>query len=149
MEQSKEKELQLLGQNIKRLRKAKGYNQTQLASKAKTRTATISEIENGNNPNPGWDLVKRVADVLGTSIHQLTQADLRFAPEGSGGELLPSVKDLILKQDEYLAATEARITLNEAKWLSSLPLKHADSLSIDNYVTILRAARLSAGDNIQ
>ena len=74
-------ELAMLGQNIRRIRKARNLNQTALAMKASTRTATISEIENGVNQNPGWDLLERVATVLNTSIHQLTQPDAEFVSD--------------------------------------------------------------------
>jgi transcriptional regulator with XRE-family HTH domain len=137
----KEEELRKLGQNIKRLRKAKGLNQTNLAKSAQTRPTTISSIENGANLNPGWDLLGRVAAVLGTNIHQLTQPELDLN-SSEKTKLSPGLTDLIRRQKELLGLGEARISTKELDWLAVVPLDDPRSMSADKYLIILRHYRL-------
>lgn len=47
----KARNLKQLGQQIRRIRKARGFSQADLAEKVGVRQATISDIENGNHAN--------------------------------------------------------------------------------------------------
>ena len=138
--QIKQDELKRLGQNIKRLRKSKGMNQTLLANQAKTRPTTISSIEKGSNHNPGWDLINRIANVLDSSIHDLTQPGSDLALERRG--LPKGLADLMLRQDDLLALGESRIGLQEVEWLSTMPLENKENMDAKAYLLILRHYRL-------
>lgn len=59
-----------LSQNIKILRAAKGMSQEQLAGEAGVTRATINRIEKGHRM-PDFDLVCKLADLLGTSTDVL------------------------------------------------------------------------------
>ena len=136
----KEIELKKLGENIKRLRKARGMNQTALAQHAQTRPTTISSIEKGSNKNPGWDLLDRIAGVLNTSIHQLTEPGSDLVDRKMG---VPNgLKDLMQKQDDLLALGEPRISLNEVEWLANVPPDNGEEMSAEQYLIILRHYRL-------
>ncbi len=142
MKNLKEDELKKLGQNIKRLRKSRGMNQTSLANQARTRPTTISSIENGYSPNPGWDLLNRIAGVLDSSIHDLTQPEVLI--EDKEDSPLPSgLSDLMRRQDDLLALGEPRISLQELEWLSKMPMEgEKGEMSAERYLVILRHFRL-------
>ena len=144
MKNLKEDELKKVGQNIKRLRKSRGMNQTSLANQASTRPTTISSIENGYSPNPGWDLLSRIAKVLDTTIHDLTQPEV-LLEEREGTPLPSGLADLMRRQDELLALGELRISLQELEWLSRMPLDYEnDDMSAERYLVVLRHYRLVA-----
>ncbi len=140
----KKEELLRLGQNIKRLRKARGMNQTLLAEKAQTRPTTISTLENAINTNPGWNLLIRIANVLDTSIHQLTQPDSSNVSEDVHEMLPQGLVDLLRYQDDLLSPTEDRIRLQEVDWLKKLPMDGNENIGPEEYLLILRHFRLLA-----
>ncbi|MBN1356183.1 helix-turn-helix transcriptional regulator [bacterium] len=135
-------ELNRLGQNIRRLRKLKGMNQTELAFKADTRLATISDLENGNNRNPGWKLLTRIASVLNTTLHDLTLHDASSITDDEYAELAPGLADLVANQDRYLAPGEQRIALREVEWLRKAPGENAQKINCDSYLQVLRHYRI-------
>lgn len=133
-------ELKKLGENIRRLRKSHGLNQTNLARKALTRPTTVSSIEKGSNPNPGWNLLSRIAEALNTSIHELTKP---------GSDLIETkcsvaqgLKELMRRQDALLALGEPRISLGEVEWMSNIPPEKAFRLTANEFLLILRYYRL-------
>ena len=138
----KKEELFRLGQNIKRLRKARGMNQTLLAEKAQTRPTTISTLENAINTNPGWNLLIRIANVLNTSIHKLTQPDSSQISKDVTEQLPQGLVDLLRYQDDLLSPTEDRIRLNEVEWLKKLPIESAEKIGPSEYLHVLRHFRL-------
>ncbi len=146
--QSSQDELKKLGQNIKRLRKARGMNQTSLANEAQTRPTTISSIENGSNLNPGWELLGRVAKVLNVSIHDLTQPEVIIDGTEKRKTLAPGIAELMHRQDELLSLGERRISLSELEWLTSMPVENPDEMTAEKYLIILRHYRLIAKETI-
>jgi len=142
MEEIRKKELEKLGRNVRRLRKSRGINQTKLAMAARTRPTTISAIENGINPNPGWDLLGRVAEVLDSSIHDLTQPEINVGKLPHKSQLAEGLGDLMHRQSELLALSEPRISLKELEWLSHVPQPENREISAEEYLLILRHFRL-------
>ena len=143
------KELNRLARNIRRIRKIQAMNQVELAYKAGTRPATISDIESGTNKNPGWELLSRICKALQTNIHQLTMPDATSALINTNQALPSGLQKLLDDQDKLLAPVEDRISLDELNWLRKIPLLKMDQLSADFYLQILRHLRLLVGSLIQ
>jgi len=144
MKMLRQEELKKLGKNIRRLRKSRGMNQTALANSAKTRPTTISSIENGINLNPGWDLLGRVANVLDTSIHDLTLPDVALEDVERKKKLNAGLSELLRRQKELLALGEARISSRELDWLTTMPMDDHMNMTAEKYLIILRHYRLVA-----
>ena len=62
-----------IGQNIRRLRVARGLTQAQLAEAAEAAPETISRIERGHL-DPAGGLIARIADALAVSVSELASA---------------------------------------------------------------------------
>jgi transcriptional regulator with XRE-family HTH domain len=60
-----------LAQNLKRLRKVKGFTQEKLARLTDLTNNTIIKIEAGKNKNPTLDTLKGIAKALGVSVDEL------------------------------------------------------------------------------
>ena len=60
-----------IGERIKQRRGQLGLSQTQLADMTKMRQNIISRLEHGDTPNPGADVLKRLAIALRCSIDWL------------------------------------------------------------------------------
>ncbi|HPQ39328.1 MAG TPA: helix-turn-helix transcriptional regulator [bacterium] len=138
-----------LGQNIRRLRKARDMNQGDLAKKANTQITTISLLENGQNKNPGWDLLQRLADALETTVHELalphssevhTQRVARALPDG--------LKALIEHQDDHLGPSENRISLSESNWLRQVPEPECWEFTAADFLILLRQFRFLVSTKI-
>lgn len=67
------KEQNPLGRNIKSLREKRGLSQDRLAKLADVANNTIIKIEQGENPNPTLETLKKIAKALDVSIDDLTQ----------------------------------------------------------------------------
>jgi len=135
-------ELSILSQNILRLRKAFGYSQMTLAYHAKTRSSTISELENGVNRNPGWEILSRIAKALNTSVHLLLMPNISTVATQQAEIIPPGLSELIENEDKYFGPNENRLSLQEVEWLKKVPLDAADSAEVDDYLLILRHFRL-------
>ncbi len=61
---------QVLARNVRRLRKAKGLSQSELATDAGQYQGFISEVENGKT-NPELDTVGKIAAALGVHPREL------------------------------------------------------------------------------
>lgn len=72
-----------LGKNIQRIRKMKGWSQTQLAEKVGCHASNVTRIETGKY-TPGLETVAKIADILEVSIDHLInstaedQEEIRF-----------------------------------------------------------------------
>jgi transcriptional regulator with XRE-family HTH domain len=64
-----------LGQNVKMLREAKGWDQSELARYAGVKRPTLQTVETGKSPNPGLRIVRGIADAFGLSIDQLLDTE--------------------------------------------------------------------------
>jgi transcriptional regulator with XRE-family HTH domain len=62
--------VELVAENIKQLRKAKGWSQTQLADKISSHLSHVSRIETGKYP-PSLDDMIKIADILEVPLEQL------------------------------------------------------------------------------
>jgi transcriptional regulator with XRE-family HTH domain len=54
-----------MGQRIKRLRERRGWDQSELATRAGVKQSILSRIEGGSRTNPTADIVRRLARALG------------------------------------------------------------------------------------
>lgn len=61
----------MLAQNVKRLRKKKGFSQEKLARLADVSYNTIVKIEAGKAVNPTFDTLSKLANVFNISIDSL------------------------------------------------------------------------------
>ena len=66
----------MLGENIKALRKSKGFTQEELAVRVNVVRQTVSKWEKGLSV-PDADSLQKIADVLETNISQLLGADIQ------------------------------------------------------------------------
>lgn len=64
----------MLADNIKTIRKNKGYSQEELAEKIHVTRQTVSKWENGQSA-PDAELLKAMAEVLGVSVSELIDGD--------------------------------------------------------------------------
>ena len=60
-----------LGTRLRKRREELGLSQRELARLVNTRQATISDLERGTLRNPGIDIVRRLAKVLGVTADYL------------------------------------------------------------------------------
>ena len=65
-----EKTISIIGKNIHKFRKQKGYTQSELAERLGVKNTTVSNWETGDN-NPPADLLGNICDVLGISASEL------------------------------------------------------------------------------
>ena len=63
--------------NLKRLREKKKLSQDRLAKLADVNNNTIIKIEQGENINPTFATLKKIAKALGVSLDELTGYQLR------------------------------------------------------------------------
>lgn len=139
-------ELVRLGQNIRRLRKGLAMNQVTLAQKADTRPGTISELENGLNKNPGWELLTRISSALDTTIHQLTMPDSSSTTVERANIIPNGLIKLVQEQDSFLLPAEDRISMAELECLKLLPVPQRDRMRPEAYLFVLRHLRLIASN---
>lgn len=62
----------MLRDNVKKLRKAKGWTQQQLAQKAGIVFSVLTKIEQGATKDPGLSTVMALAGALGIGLDELT-----------------------------------------------------------------------------
>jgi len=141
MKRNTRDELKVIGINIRRFRKAQGMNLVEFATKTGSTPTNLSNLENGSNKNPSWDLLDRVASILNTTIHQLTMRDTSAHPEFNGSVVSKALVELLKDQDRILGSTEDRISLGEAAWLKTIPVENPDQVNIDELLLLLRFIR--------
>jgi transcriptional regulator with XRE-family HTH domain len=64
----------MLGDNLKKIRKARGYTLEQLAEKIESSSGTLSHIENGTR-RPSLDMLDKIAAALDTTVLDLMAGD--------------------------------------------------------------------------
>ena len=77
----------MLSDNIKTIRKNKGYSQEELASKLHVTRQTISKWENGQS-EPGANILKELADLFEISVSELIAGDAERVLENEVNEHL-------------------------------------------------------------
>lgn len=60
--------MSIIGQNLKRLRRARGLSQGRLAKSANVSLNTVVKLELGENDNPTLKTMESLARVLGTNL---------------------------------------------------------------------------------
>lgn len=65
-----------LNENIKKYRKKSGLTQKALASKSGLSFSMISKLEGGEQTNPSFETIRKIADVLGVSPGELVNNPL-------------------------------------------------------------------------
>jgi transcriptional regulator with XRE-family HTH domain len=60
-----------MSQQIKKLRKARGLTQVELADRVQVTQVYISSLENGTRKNPSIDLLHKLAKALKTDVPEL------------------------------------------------------------------------------
>lgn len=60
------------GERLRRLRRDRRLTQVQLADKLGTDASYVARLETGRIGNPGLESMRRLAEVLGISLHELT-----------------------------------------------------------------------------
>ena len=63
---------QIVGERIHIIRRRRGLTSKDLAKKVGTGRTTISRLENNSKPQVSFDVLFRIADVLGVSLDYLT-----------------------------------------------------------------------------
>jgi transcriptional regulator with XRE-family HTH domain len=63
------------GEKLRELRTASGLSREQLAERSGTTKQYISHLENGVKANPAFDLVEKLAAVLGTDCRSFADAE--------------------------------------------------------------------------
>lgn len=88
----------MLAENIKTIRKNKGYSQEELAEKIHVTRQTVSKWENGQSV-PDADLLKAMSEVLGVSVSELIDGDAEkiIANEAIIDQLARTNEQLILQ----------------------------------------------------
>jgi len=66
-----------LSKNLKKLREREKLSQDRLAKLADVADNTIIKIEQGENINPTFDTLKKIAKALGVGLDELTGYQLR------------------------------------------------------------------------
>ncbi|WML51596.1 helix-turn-helix domain-containing protein [Neobacillus sp. PS3-12] len=66
----------MLGRNIYKIRKQRGFSLTELAERAKISKSYLSNIERDINKNPSIEVIKRIAIVLDSDLKALINTDV-------------------------------------------------------------------------
>lgn len=61
----------MIGDRIAELRRAQGWDQSELARRAGVRQPSLSRIETGARRNPNAETMRRIARALGVSVDDL------------------------------------------------------------------------------
>ncbi len=103
-----------IGENIKRIRKEKGYTQKQLAEKCEMYESQIRKYEL-NKANPKVDTLKKIAKALDCEVSDIDEHIYIVPPYKPSPELLEKFK---LEADvrEILKKYEEGITLTSEEW---------------------------------
>ncbi|TKD70819.1 helix-turn-helix domain-containing protein [Pseudalkalibacillus hwajinpoensis] len=65
----------MIGDNLKRYRKARGISLTQLAERANVSKSYLNSLERNIKANPSINLIKRIAKELNTDIYSILGTD--------------------------------------------------------------------------
>ena len=128
-------ELKIVGENIKKLRKARGLTQFDLANVAGlSRTGTISDIENAKVPTLNFDVLESLAKALNVTVHDLTRPFENIRIDG----IKPGLEALVKNQNNLLAISEPRIANREIDFLNEADV----DLTSEGYLMLLRYIRM-------
>lgn len=81
----------MVGAALKSMRKARGWNQTELAERMGKRRPTVARMESAT-ANPAWNTICRALEALEATpqdlarvVHEMTNTEWRRSPEESAG----------------------------------------------------------------
>ncbi|MDP7142138.1 MAG: helix-turn-helix transcriptional regulator [Alphaproteobacteria bacterium] len=113
----------LLGQRIKKLRKAKGFSQELLAEKIDKSVDAVSNIERGIFA-PRIDTALDIARALDVQLFELFKIEEIATEDAQKTALLEEIVDLLKEQPNEIL----QFTLTQTKTLTSLTEKFIDKL---------------------
>ena len=94
----------MIGKNIARIRKQRGYTLSKLAELANISKSYLSNIERNINKNPSLSVMEKIADVLKVDIETLLKSDTESDPqlyfEKEWIDFLNELKELGMEKDE-------------------------------------------------
>lgn len=93
-----------LNENIKKYRKQSGLTQKALASKSGLSFSMISKLEGGEQTNPSFETIRKIADVLGVSPGELVNNPLSI--EDQIDEYITYMSGLSKNQFKSIAANK-------------------------------------------
>ena len=105
-----------IAENIKRLRKASGLTQAELAAKMGTIQKVISDYENGR-AKPPRDRLPLLARIFGTTVDQLLGHDALAQPQAKPINKNKRTAKLV-DAFEKLSPTDQRVILNQTRALA-------------------------------
>jgi putative transcriptional regulator len=94
----------MFGENLKTIRKAKGYTQEELAIRINVVRQTVSKWEKGLSV-PDAEILSRIADTLEVSVSELLGADIKVESDRN------EVAEQLAKVSEQLAMKNKRAKL--------------------------------------
>lgn len=110
----------VIGKNIKRLRKQKNMTIPELAEELEFAISTISNWENGKK-TPRAGAVRKLADFFGVTINEITEdKSLREISRDMFKPQLVDINDFILDPSIRIVHNEHFLTLDERKLISRL-----------------------------
>ncbi|WP_444684343.1 helix-turn-helix domain-containing protein [Alkalicoccus luteus] len=90
----------MIGQNITRLRKAKGMTLTELAEQANISKSNLSNIERGINENPSIKVLEKLAEVLETDLIALLGIQPESGRTDGQENLLERIRELNVSEED-------------------------------------------------
>lgn len=131
-----------LGRNVRRLRKAAGLTQPQLAKKSGVSRPTIANLETGYATTASLETAERLAAALGVPLWELT-TDHKV---GAGAVTLAPYVDAFLESGMGDSLPGGPPTDEELAWLRSVPVAYwggspPTPLSIYHLILARRASR--------
>lgn len=122
----------LLARNLRALRTARGWTQTQTALAAKIAQTAVSRVERGEGKRDGGKVVRRIAEAFGVTVDRLVHEDLTAAA-GRIAEAQPSEPAPMLNAPTARSTTQTIVptTLESAVFAAvtsrGLPLEVLDA----------------------
>ena len=107
--------MSILGENIKRIRKARGYTITYLADRAGVGISTISQVETGRRQNLQADILIKIAKALGVDTAELPEPE----QEHEVTDLLDTLCYIMLSDDLSIDGKEMNRTEKEEFMLAA------------------------------
>lgn len=107
----------MIGTNIGKIRKLRGYTLSELAEKAKISKSYLSNIERNVNKNPSIEVIKKLARVLDVDLNILLKTDAKAnslqLPDKEWLELIDELKESGIDKENI---KEYRVLLEFIKW---------------------------------
>ncbi|GIN62012.1 hypothetical protein J27TS8_20050 [Robertmurraya siralis] len=110
----------MIGKNIAKIRKKRGYNLSELAELSNISKSYLSNIERNINNNPSVEVLQRIAKVLNVDFMMLIEPDLNIEShlyrEQEWSALLKELKELGIEKNDI---REYQTLVEFIKWQNS------------------------------